>query len=218
MYYKFTNKEVKEILDSLVILVDTRENANIHITDWLEKSKKKYKTQKLNYGDYSCYLPNGSFKGQTRDIFFTNSIVVERKSCIDELAMNLKNKKENINEISKEVIELLGEKYLEKVLKSDYVRFKQELTAINRYGIDFFILLEDKDFDKNIRLGNYRAQYDPATLYKRLKGLEREFNTVIRPTSKEYSGSEIYNTLRYGVRNALVHKGFIEDIAPAVNE
>ena len=210
MRYKFTDKEVKVILDNLVTLVDTRENANTHVTDWLDKSKRKYKKQKLDYGDYSCYLPNGSFEGQTRDIYFTNKIVVERKFCIDELAMNLKSKTENINDINKGIIEILGEKYLEKVLKSDYVRFKQELTAINRYGIDFFILLEDKDFDKNIRSGNYRAQYDPATLYKRLKGLEREFNTVIRPTSKEYSGSEIYNTLRYGVRNILVHRGFIE--------
>lgn len=210
MKFKFTDKEVTNILNNLVILVDTRENANTHVTDWLDKSKKKYKTQKLDYGDYSCYLPNGSFEGQTRDIYFTDDIVVERKFCIDELAMNLKDNKTNINEVNKEIIELLGEKYLAKVLKTDYNRFKQELTAINRYGIDFFILLEDEKFDKNIRCGNYRSQYDSATLYKRLKALEREFNTIIRPTSKEFSGSEIYNTLRYGVRNMLVHRGFIE--------
>ena len=41
---------------------------------------------------------------------------------------------------------------------------------------------------------------------------EAEFNTFIRPIGKEFAGSEIYNILRYGVRNILVHKGFMEDV------
>lgn len=212
MRYKFTDKELKEILDkNLVVLVDTREQANLHVTDWLNKHKKKYKTIKLDYGDYSCYLPAGSFKGQLRDIYFTNDIAIERKFCIDELAMNLKDNKTNINDIKREVIELFGEKYLEKVLKTDYNRFKMELTAMNKYDIDFFILLEDVNFDENIASGNYRAQYDKFTLYARLKALEREFKTVIRPVSKEAAGREIYYTLRYGIRDVLKNRGLIED-------
>ena len=157
-------------------------------------------------------LPKGSFQGQTRDIYFTNDTVIERKFCIDELAMNLKDQKTNINEIKKEIIELLGAKYLEKVLKSDYNRLKSEFANMNRYNIDFFIYLEDKNYDENIRAGRFRAKYDPETLYKRLKALEREFNTVIRPISKEMIGSEIYNTLRYGVRDVLKNRGYIEDL------
>ncbi|MGL4107240.1 ERCC4 domain-containing protein [Clostridium sp. LP20] len=211
MQYRFTDKELKEILDKLVILVDTREQANFHVTDWLDKHKKKYKTQTLKYGDYSCYLPNGSFKGQERDIYFTNDIAIERKFCIDELAMNLKDNKTNINEVKKEIVELFGEKYLEKVLKTDYNRLKMELTAMNKYDIEFFIFLEDKDFDSNIASGNYRSQYDKFKLYARLKALEREFCTIIRPISKAVIGREIYYTLHYGVRNVLKNKGLIED-------
>lgn len=209
--YKFNDKELKQILDSLVILVDTRENANSHIIDWLKKSKKPYKKQKLDYGDYSCYIPKGSFEGQERDIYFTDDIVIERKFCIDELAMNFKDNKTNINEITKEIIELLGEGYLKKVLKTDYNRLKYELATLNKYNVEFFILIEDKDFDENIRKGNYRSKYDPATLYKRIKALESEFKTIVRPTEKSAMGSEIYNTLKYGVRNVLINKGFIED-------
>lgn len=208
--YKFTDKEINELLNKMVILVDSRENANGHITEWFDKSKRKYKVQKLDYGDYSCYLPIGSFDGQTRDIYFTDELVIERKFCIDELASNLKDNKTNINDITKEIIDLFGEKYLAKVLKTDYNRMKQELTSINKYGIEFYIFMENKNFDEDIRKGNFRSQYDPSTLYKRFKALEREFKTIIRPTSKEFMGSEIYNTLRYGVRNILVHKGFIE--------
>lgn len=211
MRYKFTDKEIKELLDKMVIIVDTREQANYHVTGWLSKNKKPYKTQKLNYGDYSCYLPIGSFKGQNRDIYFTDDLVIERKFCIDELAMNLKDNKTNINDIKKEIIDLFGEKYLEKVLKTDYNRMKFEFANMNRYDIEFYIFLEDKNFDKNIRTGNYRAQYDPRTLYARLKALEREFHTIIRPVDNDFMGSEIYNTLRYGVRNILVHKGYLEE-------
>ncbi|MBW9158892.1 ERCC4 domain-containing protein [Clostridium tagluense] len=210
MRYKFTDKEINELLNKMVILVDSREQANSHITEWLDKNKKKYKVQKLDYGDYGCYLPIGSFEGQLRDIYFTDEIVIERKFCIDELAMNLKDNKTNINEIKQETIDLFGEKYLAKVLKTDYCRMKQELTTLNKYDIKFLILLEDEKFDENIRKGNFRAQYDPATLYRRLKGMEAEFNVFIRPTKKEFAGSEIYNTLRMWIRNILVHKGFME--------
>ena len=147
MRYRFTDGETKKVLDNLTILIDTREKANSHIINFLNKKKIPYKVQKLDYGDYSIMMPQGSFNGQTRDIYFTNDIVLERKFCIDEIAMNLKDKKTNINEIKQEIIDLLGKQYLEKVLKSDYNRFKQELTSINKYGITFKILIEDPNFE-----------------------------------------------------------------------
>lgn len=212
MRYKFTDKEIKEISKKITVIVDTREKENFHVVDWFDKNKIPYKIQTLEYGDYSCYLPLGTFKGQSRDVFFTDELAIERKFCIDELAMNLKDNKTNINEIKQEVIEIFGEKYLEKVLKTDYNRLKFEFSNMNRYDIEFYIFLEDRNFDKNIRSGNFRAQYDPKTLYARLKGLEREFHTIIRPVEESYMGSEIYNTLKYGVRNIFVHKGYIDDL------
>lgn len=210
MRYKFTDKELKEILDKMVVIIDTRENANQHITQWFDKYKKPYISQKLDYGDYSCYIPKGSFEGQQRDIFFTDDIVIERKFCIDELAMNLKDNKTNINEITQEIIDLLGKEYLQKVLKTDYNRLKYEFANMNRHEVEFFIFIEDKNFDYNIRNKEYRAQYEPKTLYARIKALESDFKTMIRPTDKTAMGSEIYNTLKYGVRDVLKNKGFIE--------
>lgn len=210
MRYKFSDKELDETIKKLVILVDTRECKNKHITNFFDKKKIPYKNQKLDYGDYSCYLPAGSFEGQKRDIFFTNDIAMERKACIDEIAMNLKDNKTNINEIKKEIIELLGEEYLKKVLKTDYNRLKYEFANMNRYRVQFFILMEDKNYDENLRNKNYRNQYDPKTLHARIKSLEREFKTMIRPIDKEIIGSEIYHTLKYEVRCILKHRGFIE--------
>lgn len=211
MRYKFSEDEIKEVLKKLVVLVDTREQTNEHILKWFDSKGIKYKRTKVDYGDYSCYLPVGSFKGQARDIYFDRDVVVERKFCIDELAMNLKDNKTAINEVNAEVIQLLGEKYLQKVLKCDYNRFKYELTALNKYDIDFNILVEDVNFDYNLRTQNYRSKYDPERLMQRLKGIEAEFRTTVRPTSKQCMGSEIYNTLKYGVRHILKNKGYIEE-------
>ena len=141
MRYKYTETEIDKILDSMVVLIDTREQKCEHIKGWLEAKKRPYKITKVDLGDYSCYIPNGSFKGQTRDIYFTDDIVIERKSCIDELAMNLRTKKDNLKDIDKEAVDLLGEKYLEKILKSDYMRLKQEFTALNKYGTNFVIYI-----------------------------------------------------------------------------
>ncbi|AGX43980.1 ERCC4 domain-containing protein [Clostridium saccharobutylicum] len=211
MRYRFTDKEIDRIQKNLTILTDTREQSNSHIIRFLDSKKINHKSMKLDYGDYSIMLPANSFKGQQRDIYFTNDIVIERKFCIDEIAMNFKDKKTNINEVNKEIVELLGKEYLAKVLKSDYNRFKQELTGINKNGIEFFIFIEDKNFDENIRQANYRSQYDPQSLYGRIKSLEREFRTIIRPIGKECMGSEIFNTLKYGVRNKFVHEGYIDE-------
>lgn len=210
MRFKYSDDEIKGILNKMVVIFDTREQANDHIVDWFIKNKHPYKEEMIPYGDYSCYLPVGSFEGQLRDIYFTDEIVLERKFCIDELAMNFKDHKININEVTQEIIDLLGEKYLKKVLKTDYNRLKSELAHLNKYDIQFFILMEDKNYDENIRLGRFRAKYDKETLYKRTKALEREFRTMIRPTDKSVMGSEIYNTLKYEVRNILKNKGFIE--------
>ena len=117
MRYNFTDKEIKEILSNLTVVIDNREQANLHITDCLDKKKIPYREETLKYGDYSCMLPAGTFEGQKRDIYFSDEIAIERKFCIDELAMNLKDNKTNINEVNQEIIDLLGEKYLKKVLK-----------------------------------------------------------------------------------------------------
>lgn len=178
MRYKFTDKELKEILKNLVIITDTRENANRHILDSFDKLKVKYKIGKLDFGDYSAMLPVGSFEGQTREIYFDRLIAIERKNSIDEIAGNLK----------------------------DDVRLNTELAHLNKYGIKYYIFLEDEKFDDNIRKGNFRSRYNKVSLYARLKTIEARYNTIIRPISKEFIGSEIYNTLKYYIREQLKNR------------
>ena len=39
-----------------------------------------------------------------------------------------------------------------------------------------------------------------------LKSIEARYNTIIRPVSKEFIGSEIYNTLKYFIREQLKNR------------
>ena len=183
MRYKFTEKEIKKILDNLTILIDTRENSNSHIIDFFNKKKIPYKVQKLDFGDYSCMIPRGTIDRFTSDIYFTNDFVIERKSGIDELANNLKD---------------------------DAARLKKELAHLNKYGIEFYIFLEDENYELNLRNANYRSQYDAFTLMNRIyKGIEAEYNTMVIPVPRSCMGSKIYYFLQARVYNLLKHKGYI---------
>lgn len=188
MRYKFTDKEIKEIEKNLVILIDTREQKNKHITDFFDKKKIHYKVQKLDYGDYSCMIPAGTIDKFTSDIYFDRELAIERKANIDEFVNNLK---ENAS------------------------RLKKELAHLNMYQMRYLIFIEDANFEENLRQGNYISQYDPYTLLQRLyKGVEAEYNTAIIGLDKKVVASKIYNTLQARVYALLKHKGFIEGVEP----
>ena len=182
--YKFKDKEIATIKKNLVVLIDTREQRNEHILDFFRNKNINYCIEKLSFGDYSCKLPVNLFDGQQREIYFSNDIVIERKANIDELANNL---------------------------KKDGVRIKTELAHINKYNIRCYLLIEDPNYDYNIRSGNYRSNYKPESLYARIKkSIEMRYNTLVRPISKSMIASEIYNTLEAFVYERLKHEGWIE--------
>ena len=185
MRYKYTDKEMKKILDNLVILIDTREQSNQHIIDFFNKKGIKYKTQKLDFGDYSCMIPKGTLDMFTTDIYFTNDFVIERKANIDEIAGNLKD---------------------------NAARLKKELAHLNMYQIKYLVYVEDPNFEINLRLGSgdgYRSQYDAYTLMRRIYCLESEYNTAFIGLSKEVMGSKIANKMQTWVHGLFKHKGFI---------
>jgi ERCC4-type nuclease len=93
----FTDKEIKELLSGLVILVDTREQRNSHILKYFDSHKIPHKKRKLDYGDYSAYLPKNEELGIQRDIYLTAAI--ERKNSVDELAATIKDRTRFENEL-----------------------------------------------------------------------------------------------------------------------
>lgn len=75
--------ELRESLENITLLVDTREQATKRLQDRIENTGLFYKRKKLDVGDYSCEckLPSGEV------IDFSNKVVIERKMNLDELCL-----------------------------------------------------------------------------------------------------------------------------------
>lgn len=94
--YKYTDREEGDILRSITVLVDTREKANKHITDYFDKAGIKWEKKALKYGDYSFFVPANPELGIPRDLFFDNDVVIERKGCLEELSENLSKERDRL--------------------------------------------------------------------------------------------------------------------------
>ena len=175
MRYHFTDTEVKKLLDSMVILVDTRENANSHITDYLSKKKIPYEVRKLDSADYSCKIPKNDELGINRDIYFTDSILVERKASLDELAGNL---------------------------TKDRTRFESEL--LRAKGANIALMVENATY-ADLVMGRYRSEYNAKSFVATLATFSARYGLDVNFVEKELAGNWIYHRLYYAVREELLH-------------
>lgn len=87
--YKYTDSEIKAMIDNMVILIDTRERKNEHITDCFDKYKIKYKKKMLECGDYSFAINDNPDLGFPKDLYFDKECVIERKASLEEVSGNL---------------------------------------------------------------------------------------------------------------------------------
>lgn len=75
-----TDRETTELLKSLTVICDTREQVNVNVTEYFSKNKIPYKSRKLDVGDYSVMVG---------DTTFEDDVVCERKANIDEICGNM---------------------------------------------------------------------------------------------------------------------------------
>lgn len=171
---KFKDKEIEELLKSMVILVDTREQENSHILNYFDKKKIKYIKQKLDVGDYAFMLPGNKLLGIDKDIYFNNQIVVERKGSLDELASN----------VTKERTRIVDE----------FLRAKD--TSI-------LLMIENAKYS-DVVAHNYRSQLNEKAFLGTIKSFESKFNISTNfIDDKIYSGNFIYHSFYYRLRNYL---------------
>lgn len=90
---KLSEGEIKVLLDNAIILIDTREQKNKHITDYLDKRGIEWRSQKLESGDYSIKCKANENIG-IPEISLEKICCVERKKTLDELIGNLTNGRE----------------------------------------------------------------------------------------------------------------------------
>lgn len=171
--YNYTESEIKKILASMIIIMDTREKVAEHIEAYFDKKKVPYMRRTLKTGDYSCLIPKNEELGIMRDIQLTAAI--ERKAHVDEITGNLSKLKAT-------------------AFESELIRSKD---------IPFVLIIEDADAYGKILRGEYISKYDPKALLGRLKTFEARYNFSIVFLDKAYTGNYIYHHFYYAAMECI---------------
>jgi ERCC4-type nuclease len=89
-----SNYNIDKILATAIVLIDTREQENTHIKDYLDKKKIAYIERKLDFGDYGLLLPRNLEQGLANDMVL--DFAVERKGSLEEISGNLTNDRDRL--------------------------------------------------------------------------------------------------------------------------
>jgi len=110
------NFEIQECLDSMEIIVDTREKNTERARERYSRFSAPYKHHALDYGDYTYNfrLPGGKwlYELEKHDKALEPLVVVERKMDLDELAGNFTRGRKNFEEEFEKVKTINGRIYL----------------------------------------------------------------------------------------------------------
>jgi ERCC4-type nuclease len=153
LQFSFPKDKINEILDSIQILCDTREQKNDHITNYFRKKEITFESKKLEFGDYSF---SAKILGQR--LSFENRFAIERKNSLSELAGNFTNGREQFkNEFERAKIQnarmilLIENNNYADLLNANYrsqmkpQSFLASLLAYkHRYNFDFQFLENNK--------------------------------------------------------------------------
>lgn len=168
--FKYTDKEIKTLLKSMVILVDSRENQNFHITKYFDEKKIQYRVEKLETADYSFLLPQNSELCIPRDLYFTNKIVIERKNSLEELSGTLSSRD----------------------------RFESELLRAKDKQI--ILMVEESQGYEKIIAHKYNTQYNEKSFLATMFTFKHRYGMDINFINKENAGLFIYYQLYYFLR------------------
>lgn len=168
--YKYTDKEIKELLKSMIVLVDTREQNWLHIQKFFDEKKIPYRVEKLESADYSCAIPKNVELGIMRDLYFSDKILIERKANLEEVSGNL---------------------------CQDRTRFENEF--IRSSGTKLHLLIENASYE-DIIAHKYKTEYNEKAFLATLFTFQHRYGMDINFIDKKYSGLFIYQQLYYFCR------------------
>lgn len=85
-----------ELLNSITIVCDTREQKNEHVTKFFDSKKIAWTKKKLDTGDYSFFVPKNDELGIPRDLWFDKEICIERKNSLEEISSCLTESRDRL--------------------------------------------------------------------------------------------------------------------------
>ena len=166
---------LKELLDNLVVLVDTREQTNSKILEYFDKHSIKYKSKALKTGDYSFMIKKCPELGFLVDTYFTDELCVERKNSVSEIAGNMVEKDE---------------------------RFLKELNRMINIQ-DVYILIEN-DKLRDIIEHNYESKYNELSFLRTLLTTQKQCNFYLYFVEDKHMGQMIYEICRNSLMSKIL--------------
>lgn len=91
--FRYSDKEIKEILKGAIVVVDTREQKCGHIIEYFNQKKIEYVCEKLDFGDYTL---KAEMPHLPRTFYLQDRCVIERKANLNELSGNFTQGRERI--------------------------------------------------------------------------------------------------------------------------
>lgn len=171
--YNYSDSELKKLLKTLVILMDTREQANGHIIQFLNSKKVSCINHKMDFGDYSAMIPANQEFGIVRDIYFDRQVIIERKNSLEELSQNLAQQRERFS--------------------NEFLRSKDCRK----------ILLVEKGSYNDLIEGNYGTNFNANAYLASLLTFQHRYSLDIAFVNQQNAGKFIYSQLYCFVRNQL---------------
>lgn len=162
------NFDIQNCLDSMSVLVDTREQPSERSEQRLASLGCPYKRQKLNYGDYTYnfILPNGQSLF-TDEKSVDGHAIIERKMNLEELSQCFCQSRD---------------------------RFVREFERIKAAEASSYLLIEDGNYEKLIH-GRYKTKYNSQAYLASLTAWMARYNTHVIFCQHEISGKLIREIL-----------------------
>jgi ERCC4-type nuclease len=167
MEMRFTPKEFDKLMtEHFVILVDTQEKVNQHITDYFDERQIKWKNKSLQTGDYSLLVTKCEELGIMMDMYFTDELCIERKGSLDELVGNFANASKDEGRVFREFRRMYG-------------------------GVRNYLIVEDASIE-DVLLGNYRSNMNSTAVLRTILSLQVKNGLTPLFVKKEATPKLIY--------------------------
>ena len=172
---KYSDKELSKIIskENIVVLIDSREKANSHITDVFDQEGIEYKVVALESGDYTFCLKAIPELDIPHDMDFRQDVMIERKNSLEEISGNFSRGRE---------------------------RFNDEFGRA--WAVKKYLLIEDGSYEK-ILTHDYNTEYNSNSFFASLLSFDARYDLHICFASKETSAVLIYNICKYALREIL---------------
>lgn len=178
MNYRYSESEIEQIVESVTILVDSREQKNQHVLSFFDNFKHKsgnigisYRTRKMDSGDYTFMIPANPKLGFLKDLYFDQKFIVERKQHLNELSGNLTANRQRF--------------------QNEFSRSKAE---------QFHLVIEEGSYD-HIFEGRYISKIKPSAYLASLLSFSVKYNIHTHFVSQNNSGEFIYQLVRQYIKN-----------------